>query len=115
MAQVFSSVVFNASDDPAKLRVTDNAESPGGRVVVNFDSSKHVGVDAPGRVENMEVIDVASRERLPLFCRLATSTFGVLYSVDYLDGGLEVNGVDRFEYRQMWRLQNRDVPREHFD
>jgi hypothetical protein len=58
---------------------------------------------------------VASRKPLPAFRRIATAIRGGFYGFDYLYGGLDVNGVDRFEYRQMWRLVNAGVPRAHFD
>lgn len=41
-----------------------------------------------------------------------TSIGNTLYSLDYFYGGLDVRGVDSFEYRQMWCLQNAGVPRQ---
>lgn len=115
MANLFSRVRFAATEDPAQPDASDTAVSPGGHDVVAFDSSAHIGVDTPGRVENRGIINVASRATLTPFRRIGTSIEDTLYSLDYLPGGLDVNGVDRFEYRQMWRLMNAGVPRAHFD
>lgn len=114
MAAVFQDVSFTATDDATPARVTDTVLAAAGDEVA-FDSSTHLGVDVPGRVENKGVIDLAGKSELPLFRKIGTSVGGQLYSVDCFGGGLDVNGVDRFEYRQMLRLQNAGSPREHFD
>jgi hypothetical protein len=115
MAGVFSGVNFHATDDPALPAATDVAVSPNNHGIVTFDSSRHMGVVAPGRVENRGIIDVASKPPLPLFRRITTSIRDTLYSIDYMAGGIDLNGVDHFEYRQMWRLLNTGIPRTYFD
>lgn len=115
MAGVFSEVIFHATEDSALPAETDTAVSPNNRTIIDFDSSNHIGVVAPGRVENLGTIDIYSRQMLPLFHRITTSVGDILYSVDYMTGGLDVNGVGRFEYRQGWRLLNAGMPRTHFD
>jgi hypothetical protein len=115
MAAVFSQVNFHATDDAALPAVTDVAVSPNGHEIVTFDSSGHIGVVAPGRVENRGIIDVSSRPQLPPFHRITTSIGDILYSIDHMAGGIDMDGVDHFEYRQMWRLLNTGVPRTYFD
>jgi hypothetical protein len=115
MAGVFSQVIFHATEDGAMPAATDTTVSPNNCPIVAFDSARHIGVVAPGRVENLGIVDVSARETLPLFRRIATSIGDVLFSVDYMKGGLDVNGVDYFEYRQGWRLLNTGMPRTYFD
>ncbi len=115
MAAIFSRVNFHATDDAALPTVTDVAISPNNHDIVTFDSSRHMGVVAPGRVENRGFIDVSSRPQLPLFRRITTSIGDRLYSIDHMSGGIDMDGVDHFEYRQMWRLLNTGVPRTYFD
>lgn len=116
MNTVFSRLTFHATEDPTVPTAADTKISPAGQKIVDFDSSSHVGMDAPGLVKNIGVIDLTSSGQLPIFFRIATSIEGgALYNVDYLTGGLDVNGVDRFEYHQNWRLHNTGSPRQHFD
>ncbi|MFW7340495.1 hypothetical protein V0R37_03010 [Pollutimonas sp. H1-120] len=115
MAGVFSQVIFHATEDNALPAATDTAVSPNNCPVVTFDSSSHIGVVAPGKVENLGIIDLSTKDTLSPFRRITTSIATVLYSVDYLIGGLDVNGADFFEYRQGWRLLNTGMPRTYFD
>lgn len=115
MSSIFSTVSFHATEDNALPTATDTDVSPNNRMIINFDLSTHTGMVAPGRVENLGTIDISSNGRLPIFHRITTSVGDRLYSVDYIMGGLDVNGVDHFEYRQGWRLLNTGVPRTHFD
>ncbi|QRR06286.1 hypothetical protein FPJ27_07490 [Burkholderia sp. MS455] len=115
MARIFSQVIFCATEDNALPAATDTAVSPNNCPIVDFDSSRHIGVVAPGKVENLGIIDLSAREMLSPFRRITTSVAATLFSVDYLTGGLDVNGVDFFEYRQRWRLLNTGMPRTYFD
>lgn len=115
MAGLFSQVIFHATEDDAAPAATDTAVSPNNFPIVAFDSSSHIGVVAPGKVENLGVIDLSARATLSPLRRITTSIANILYSVDYLTGGLDVNGVDLFEYRQGWRLLNTGMPRTYFD
>lgn len=115
MAALFSQVGFHATDDSALPTAEDVAVSPNKHEIITFDSSLHVGMVAPGRVENRGVIDVSSRSQLPLLRRITTSIGPTLYSIDHMAGGIDLSGVDYFEYRQMWRLLNTGVPRTQFD
>jgi len=115
MAGVFSQVIFHATEDNTVPAETDFAVSPNSSPILAFDSSSHIGVVAPGKVENIGIIDLSTKGTLPLFRRITTSVGDILYSVDYLKGGLDVNGADIFEYRQGWRLLNTGMPRTYFD
>ncbi|SPA31340.1 hypothetical protein CBM2637_B110517 [Cupriavidus taiwanensis] len=115
MAGLFSQVIFHATEDNALPAATDKTVSPNNCPIVAFDASSHIGVVAPGKVENLGIIDLSAREALSPFRRITTSVAAILYSVDYLTGGLNVNGVDFFEYRQGWRLVNTGMPRTYFD
>ncbi len=115
MAGVFAQVLFNATEDDTLPAITDTLVSPKNCTIVDFDSSNYIGEIAPGRVENLGTIDVSARELLPPFRRITTSIGDTLYSIDYMMGGLDVNGVDQFEYRQRWRLLNTGMPRTYFD
>lgn len=107
-------LAMECTEDQTPPSRGDTAVSPAGKPVIHFDEAEYKGEVTPGRVAIIGRLIVGKHGEIPLLHRIGATVQGNLFNIDYVDGGLDLTGVDLFENVQVIRLRNRELPRTQF-
>jgi hypothetical protein len=102
------------TDDPTRPSKSDIVVSPGGRDVIEFDVVAYQGEITPGRVAIKGVMNVSNHSKLRILHRVCALIQETLLNVAYVNGGLDLSGIDEFVTVQMFRLHNKGLPKTLF-